>query len=128
MKLIKRLPKGIELSPDIRERAEGYIVIMRFGTNYYVPITKELKKNLGIKRRGKKFFFKFDHSYYRIDKMLRDIIAGVYLQVRDTIGADIHQQISAELSKGFEKLFENAIEGKINNKFQKLLPYEKLQK
>jgi len=128
LSIVTKLPKEIELSPDIKERTEGYIEIRRFGLLYYVPITKEMKKEFGIKRIGKKFIFKSWKSEHRIEKLLRDIISGVYLQIRDSVGAMIHQQISQELSEGFEKLFEKTIEGKINAKFQKLLPYKKQSK
>ncbi len=53
--LKSKLPKDIELSPDIRARSEGYIKNRLHGTAFYVPVTKELKKLFKISRRGNKF-------------------------------------------------------------------------
>lgn len=121
---VKKLPKDVPLSDDIKGRAEGYMKIGLFGIPYYIPITKEVKKLFHIKRRGKRFIFDSYKKEQRFRKFVRDIITSIYLQVRDTIGSEIHSQLSSQIEDGFGKMFNNLIDKKINQGFQKLLPYK----
>ena len=114
-----KLLKSVELSPDIKKRAEGYIVIMKYGLRYYIPITKELKKIFKISRRGKKFLFPSWSAEHRAERHFRDFIMVMYLQVRQDVGAEIQRHLSQELKDGFEKLFDPFIENKIEQGFKK---------
>ncbi len=126
---IKKLPKGVESSPDIKSRAEGYIKIMHSGFDYYVPVTKELKKICRIqKRKGQLKFENYKIGRY-LRKCLRDIISGVYLQIRDEVGVELHQQLSQEIREGFGKLFSNYLEKRLETGLnQKLLINKKEKK
>jgi len=122
---IIKLPKDVPLSNDIKGRAEGYMKISLFGIPYYVPITKEVKKLFKIKRRGRQFIFDSYKKEGRFRKFVRDIITSIYLQVRDTIGSEIHSQLRTQIEEGFGNMFNKILDKKINLGFQKLLPYKK---
>ena len=121
----KKIPKEIELSPDLKSRAKGYIEIMYFGVTYYIPVTKELQKVFNIKKiKGQLSFENYKKGRY-IRKCLQDIIAGVYLQIRDTIGAELHQQLSRKIEEGFGNLFSNYLEKHIEDSLNiKLLEHK----
>jgi hypothetical protein len=58
-----------------------------------------------------------------LEGFLQDIVAAVYLQVRDTVGAEIHRQLSTDIKDQFEKIFSERLEQVIEQKFeQKQLP------
>ncbi len=46
--IIYKLPKDVELSQDIRERAIAYYRVQYYGQNFYIPITREMKKVIGV--------------------------------------------------------------------------------
>lgn len=108
---------------NVKGRAEGYITIKLFGIPYYIPITKEVKKLFKIQRRGKQFIFDSYKTEERFRKFVRDIITSIYLQVRDTIGSEIHSKLRGQIETGFGNMFSKLIDKKINQGFQKLLPY-----
>jgi hypothetical protein len=115
-----QLPPGIKLCPDLIERAEFFIEIKYLGYRYYIPITKKAMKVLKITRRDLNSEFLLNT---RMEGFFQDIVASIYLQIRDTIGAEIHRQLSEEIKSGFENLFSNNLEKLISNKFeQKQLP------
>jgi hypothetical protein len=117
--------KDAKTSPDLKERADGFFRVQHFGITYYVPVTKEMKKLLKLKRKGDKIEFSTIDSTYMIDKMLRDIIAAVYIQLRDTVGAEIKEELMGELKGNINKMlnqkFNNVIEERMQDKEQKLL-------
>ena len=125
---VRKLPKDVPISNHIKERAEGYMKVSLFGILYYIPITKEVKKLFKIKRRGKEFIFDSYKKEQRFKKFVRDIITSVYLQIRDTVGSEIHSQLRTQIEDGFGKMFANLIDKKINQGFQKLLPYKNEKK
>ena len=81
-------------------------MIRYMGIRYYVPITKEFKKEFKVKRCKQRYEFLSYKSEKRIEDFLRDIISSVYLQIQDTIGSEIYQQLNRNLEQGFSKLFE----------------------
>lgn len=120
----KKLPKDVDLSPDLKMRSEGYISIKLYGEDYYIPVTKEFKKVFKAKRIKNRLEFtsyKFENA---LEDFLRDLISSIYLQIRDTIGSEIHQQLNQELSHGFAKLFNKFLGQKIENGFKDKLPLE----
>ena len=121
---VRKLPKDVPISNHIKERAEGYIKIGLFGILYYIPITKEAKKLFKIKRKGKQLIFDSYKDRQRFERFIRDIINMVYLQIRDTVGSEIHSELKRQIEDGFGKMFNNLIDKKINQGFQKLLPYK----
>jgi hypothetical protein len=122
MDIVKKLPKDVPLSPHLQQSAMGFIVIQLYGLKYYIPLTKEFKKLFKIKRRKNKFIFSSYKSERQIEEFLRDVIASIYLQIRDTVGSEIHLQLNEEIKSGFTNLFANILEKKITDEFQKKLP------
>jgi len=122
--VVFKLPKDVELSPDIRERAEAYFEIMNYGRYYYVPITKEVKKLFGLKRKGKEIIFKSFNQNRRIYKFLHDVISGIYLQIRDTVGSEIHQEISQQITGEIEKRLDRPLWKEIERRFDKKLTFD----
>jgi len=120
--IVYKLPKGIKLSQYLKEKSLAYFRIKLYGHDYYVPITKDLKKALHLKIRRGKIIFSNSNSY-RIEDYLRDVIDGIYLQVRDVVCAEIHQSLTQEIHEGFDKMFSqplwNRIEGEANKKLLK---------
>jgi len=114
-----KLPKDVELSPDIRGRAEGYIRIRLHGLRYYIPITKEFKKLFKVLHKENKFIFPSYNIEKRIEDFFRDFIQIMYLQVREEVGSEIHCSLSQELSEGFNNLFSHYLSKKIQKGFEK---------
>ncbi len=62
----------------------------------------------------------------RTEDFFRDVIIAVYMQIRDSIGADIHQQLSEQIKDGFENIFNDSLSKTITKKLnQKMLPEKK---
>lgn len=119
---LKKLPPDIELSQNIKERAEAFFKIQYLGHYYYIPVTKELSrilKKLGIiAKDGTK---SFDNEQL-IEIFIRDLIASVYLQIRDTVGTEIYATLSGEIKTGLEQMFSSRLSGTVTEKLnQKLL-------
>jgi len=112
-------------SLDLQERADGFFRILNGGIEYHIPVTKEMKKLLKLKRRDKTIEFPTHKSSYMVEHMLRDIISAVYLQLRDTVGSEIKEDLMTELKdsigKMLSKKFDNVIEERMTEKEQKLL-------
>ena len=124
--LKNKLPKNVQLSPDIKDRAEAYIEIMMHGSKFYVPVTKELKKIVKISKRGNKYLFPTYVLEKRLDHFLRDFLQIMYLQIREEVGSEIHSSLSQELSEGFKGLFSNYLANRIDKGFeQKQLGFNK---
>ena len=123
MKIIpkSKLPKNTTLSKYLQEKAIAYVSIQLYGIHYYFPFTKEMKKVFHIKKMGK--FWSIPNSI-KLEHSIRDIIGSIYLQIRDTIGSEIHQELDNELRNTFSTLFENYLEKRINKEFQKKLPHK----
>ena len=117
-----KLPKNIPMSQYLKEQALGYFCIQFYGVHYYIPFTKDMKKVLKIKKE--KEYWNIPNEL-NLDDMLRTIVDSIYLQVRDTVGSEIHRDLDAELRETFSGLFENYLSNKIEDKFKKLLPYKK---
>jgi len=121
---IIRLPKDVPLSDYLKEKAEGYMKVRLQGLLYYIPITKETKKLFKIKRKGKQFVFESFKKEQRFKRFIRDIIDSVYLQIRDTIGSEIHSELRTQIERGFGNIFDKILDKQINQGFQKLLSYK----
>jgi len=111
----KDLPKNISLSQHLLEQCTEIVEIDFFGVKYYIPLTIEINK---VIKRGK-----FGHyNLIKNDNLLQDIINAVYLQIRDTVGADIHSQLSQQIEEGFSKMFSLPLAKKIDDQLTKALP------
>jgi len=40
---------------------------------------------------------------------LRDVTLALYIQVRDTVGAEVYQRLSEDINKSFSKLIEDKL-------------------
>jgi hypothetical protein len=122
--IIYKLPKGIELSQHLREKAIAYFRVMLSGHYYYVPITKQMKKRFGMKQhKGKILYSSF--STIKFEDMLQIIIDSVYLQVRDVVCAGIEQSLDQELREGFSQLFDKYLHKRVMGEMVKRLPAPK---
>jgi len=120
MNIVYKLPKDVELSQYLRDKALAYVVIMVGGIDYYVPITKQMKREFAIiERKGKLIFTK---SEIRVEDILREIIDAIYLQVRDVVCAGIEESLDQKLKEGFSTLFEKFLHKKVEQEMTKRLP------
>lgn len=121
--IIYKLPKDVHLSQDLREKAEcgAYLTIRLYGQHYYIPITKEIKKQFGIIERQGKLFYTNGKAFDRLCEIIQMIISSLYLQVRDVVCSGIESHLDQELKRGFSKLFEKYIHKRVKTEVQKRL-------
>lgn len=125
MKILTKLPKDACSSPHLKEKAEGWIAVMYFGITYYILVSKEFKKAFKVKRKRNILIFPSYEQEKAVESFLRDLIASMYLQIRDTVGSEIHQQLSEEITDGFAKLLSKNLESKVDGLFdRKMLDYK----
>jgi hypothetical protein len=109
------LPEDVKLSPDLKSRAKFFVVIMLSGIDYYIPITKEMKRLFNIRiKNGEPYAT--SKTGYDLVYFLQDLIASAYFQVRDTVGSEIQDNLSQEIKEGFERLFSDGLSQLIKNK------------
>jgi hypothetical protein len=111
------LPPECKTCDDMKERAHYFTVIKYLGTDYYIPVTPHIAKFLGFPirhgpdvgtlPRGR------DSAVYRF---FQDLIAAVYLQVRDTVGNEIKEELGSQISEGFEKFFSGNLSRMVDDK------------
>lgn len=97
------LPEDVKISDDMKNRAKFYVTL--FGTDYYIPITHGIKKIFKISIRKGVVSIPFDEEQI-LEDLLRDTIAAVYFQVRDTVGEEICSTLSREIKDQFKELYE----------------------
>ena len=119
--LLYKLPKGVELSEDIRERTIAYMEIRSFGRRLYVPITKDLKKLLKLPMKEGKLIVSYKQEN-ALETIFRDILRGAELQLRDEVASQIEHTLLSEVRDGFAKLFARPIRKMVKDRLdQKLL-------
>jgi len=112
----KDLPKHVSLSPHLLSKCKELIEISYIGVKYYIPITDDVKKIIKRKKFG-------NINMIKNDDVFQDIINSIYLQVRDTVGSEIHSELSQQIEEGFSKLFSLPLAKKIDEQLnRKLLP------
>jgi hypothetical protein len=126
----KKLPKGQEgiLSPYLKEKAEGYVSFPLNGRQYFVPVTKKLRK-LGELPKPKKGSDRWDIPYdmeCALEGFLQTVADSIYLQMRETIGAEVYQDIHEELQETFEQMFTDKLSKRIDDKMEKAAPIKLL--
>jgi hypothetical protein len=120
----KDLPSHIKLSQHLLDKCLFILEVDLFGRPYYIPITKEVERVIKMKEPFKNGVTLADDT-----DMFRDVINALYLQMRDTVGSEIHQHLSAQIEEGFSKLFELPLAKEISNRLnEKLPPHEEQQK
>ena len=124
--LFYKLPRGVELSQDIRERSIAYMEIRYFGRKMYVPITGELKKLLKLHIVDRKLKMSYEQERL-LESIFRDILRGAELQLRDEVACQIESSLLSEVKHGFAKLFAKPIRRMVKQKLdQKLLEGNKI--
>jgi len=97
----EKLPEDAMTCIDMKQRAKFYAVVKYYGVDYYIPVTKEMKRLFKIKYRREQVWTELDG----VDRFLRDLVASVYFQVRDTVGKEVKRSLSTEIKDRFEELF-----------------------
>jgi hypothetical protein len=120
--IIYKLPKGIELSGYIQERALAYLDVQLQGLHYYVPITKEVKKQFGLIERKGKLIPTNWKMFRRLYDIVQIIIDSIYLQVRDVVCEDIESKLDSKLTDTFSFLFKKYLHKQVDNEINKKLP------
>ena len=94
------------------------------GNHFYVPITKEIKKQFHLIERKGKLIPTNWKEFRRLCEICSIIVGGVYLQMRDNVCNGIEQNLDQNLREGFSKLFEKYIENKVKEKVNLRLEYK----
>lgn len=124
MKILTKLPEDAQTSPHFKERAEGWIEVMLYGIRYYIPVTQEFKKAFKVKRKKDELIFATYKQEDELVPFLRDLISTIYLQIRDTVGSEIHGKLSRQIEHGFGKLVENYLDNQIEDALNNKLEYK----
>jgi hypothetical protein len=122
--IIYKLPKEVELSQHIKKKALGYLNIQCYGLHYYVPITKEIKKQFSLIERKGKLIPQNYKAFNRLIDIMRLTIDSIYLQVRDVVSAGIEEKLDGELKQGFSNLFEKYLHNRVQTEITKRIPYK----
>lgn len=104
----KDLPDYVSVSPYLLKKTDMFFLISYIGKKFYVPATSELLKL--VQRCGESI----------VEDFIRDMIHAMYQQVRDSVGAEIHSSLSQQIQNGFEKMYADSLERKIEEKFKKI--------
>ena len=113
--IVYKLPKDVELSQNLKKQAEcgAYLDIRLYGQHYYIPVTKEIKKQFGLIERHGKIIDANYKSFERLCEICSTILASLYLQMRDVVCAEIEKNLDQELKEGFSKLFEQYLHKRV---------------
>lgn len=101
----KDLPENTNLSPYYLEKSERFACVQHQGRYYYFPFTEELEK------------FYEDIGQVYAEDILSNLIGIVYLQIRDTVGSQINQQLSTMIGDGFERIFAQGLNKEVEKRF-----------
>ena len=126
--IVYRLPKGVKLSQHLREGAMGYLRVAYLGNDYYLPITKNAKKIFGFKIIKGKIEQRDWETNTKMADFARDVVGAMFLQVRESVGDEIHSSLSQDIAEGFSKLAEKGLERIINYRINKRLPAPKKER
>jgi hypothetical protein len=104
---LEELPKGHRWSQYLKEKSVGFIDIRLFGYPYYIPINRKFKKIIE------------SNPNIDFEEILSHLVNSMYLQVRDTVGVEIQQELGEQISDGFKRMFDRSIRRKIKDGFDK---------
>jgi hypothetical protein len=115
----EELPKHARTCGYMKDRAKFFAQIKYMGRNYYLPVTKEMKRFFGLSVKNGHMVCDRELP---VDSFLRDLIASVYLQVRDTVGSEISAGLSRQITDGLASMFEKKLDKAVEDGLtQKLL-------
>ena len=105
----EELPKNHTLSPHLLEKADHFLVIMLYGNTYYLPIGFKERKLFGLHiRKGELSWTNWDVGR-TLTCFIQDIIAVIYLQIRDTVGSEITATLMQDIHQHFDNMFEDKL-------------------
>ena len=113
----KALPSHVKLSQHLLDKCLFVLEVDLFGRQYFIPITKEIERIIKFKEPFKNGVTLADNT-----EMFQDVINALYLQIRDTVGSEIHQQLSNQIEEGFSKLFDLPLAKEISERLNMKLP------
>lgn len=99
----EELPKNVSLSSYLLRDCKVVWRITYLGIPFYIPVTKDIATLIS----------KTDESL--VEDVIRDVINAIYLQVRDSIGAYVHSQLSDQIGRGFQELFDKTLDRKVRD-------------
>ena len=119
MDIIQTLPEGIPISPDLKERARYFFVVQFLGPRYYIPATFELIKlfkamGITVKKTEKGYRVEPYKKATYAESFIRDLIASLYMQTRDTVGEEVYRKLSTEIKDGLEAMFQKRLSQSIS--------------
>jgi len=122
MEFVIEKPDWAEMSDYLCEKAEGYVIILSMGIKYCIAVTPDLKKVFGLSRDKDRLYCK-KGSELKVEKVIRSIMDSVYLQMRDTVGAQISSDLSDQLKDFMEEKLGPGFDALVSGKMkQGLLP------
>jgi sulfite reductase alpha subunit-like flavoprotein len=123
MYVVHELPDHVELSPNLRDRAEFYLCVQSFGISYYIPATPRIRRLLMLDKQGKDAKPDQRLRWWRMDKgeAVRDIIQSLELQVRDVVLAGIEQNVTHALLERMEAVMQPTVHGLVAKQATKKL-------
>jgi hypothetical protein len=119
MTYLTKFPEHVPTSQYLIDNADGCFSIDLYGQPYYIPVTKELKKIFGLKKRGDKMIFASSKDDMMIEEILRLVIDATYIQIRDTVGSEISQEITKIVTNKIANLLAPQLDREITKRFEK---------
>jgi hypothetical protein len=115
MEITRKVPKHVELSPRLKEKAAFYIRIMSLGIPYYIAATPVVQRLLTLDKDGKdaKPDLRLRWDSYKKEDALRDIVSSLELQVRDVVLAGIESNVTDALLARMAEVMSPTVRAKI---------------
>jgi hypothetical protein len=117
-----KLPEKHTLSKHLLDKAEHFAVINLYGVSYYIPIGFHERRLMGMQIKNGQLIFKVHRNSEYWDEFLRTIIDSVYMQTRDTVGAEIKDELLSNIQDSFDNLLGRGLEVAIDKRLPK--PFE----
>lgn len=118
--IVYKLPKGIKSSQYVREQSIAYIAVSVLGVEYYMPITKELKKLLKFKvKKGKVVLQNGYWDEQLLDGYLRTVVMMLSEQFKEYLADSIYENLSEQMKDGLEKMYANSLKQRIAGEMEK---------
>jgi len=103
-------------SPDLASRMTGVEKVMCMGHNFEIPVTPDSMPFILVLKGEPNPWPKRSRDWRRrntAEKGMRDIIDALYLQVRDSVGAEVTAHLTQEISHKLEPLIGRRVEVEI---------------
>ena len=124
---VLEVPSDVPMSQHLKENAEFFIKVKMYGIDYYIPINRALKKSMGIKILKGEVVLPDGVKHHDFLDGFRNIIDGISLQVRDTVGNEVSDHLSRELQKGLAELFEKNLSREVFHRIDKGMKVKQIE-